>query len=189
MGSKKKNKITRTESAGDGENGKGKQVIADPRFSKVHSDPRFHKLPKHKAKVAIDDRFKRMFTDKRFAGSSAPLDKRGKPKKHSENALRRYYRQEEDEEQENRKKREKSPESEPSDESSESEPELKSESVSESESDLESDVSTSTTDTDDEADDADMIGDDASEEVNFLSLFVVLILFGVFQAFGVEIVG
>lgn len=160
MGSKKKNKVIGGDSADDGENGKGKQIIADPRFSKVHSDPRFQKLPKHKAKVAIDERFNRMFTDKRFAGSSAPLDKRGKPKKHSENVLRRYYRQEEDEEQENRKKREKLSESESSDGSSESE----------SESDLDSDVSTSTTDTDDEADDADMTEGDASDEVENVPL-------------------
>lgn len=175
MGSKKKNKTPAGDSAGAGENGKGKQVIADPRFSKVHCDPRFQKLPKHKSKVVIDDRFSALFTDKRFAGSSAKLDKRGKPKKQSENALRRYYRQGEDDdedgdEEKKREKKQKEKEIEKlNTESLDSESDVESlESESESESELESDgalesdASMSTSDTDDEVD---VLGDEASVEV------------------------
>ncbi|XP_022132581.1 pre-rRNA-processing protein esf1 [Momordica charantia] len=73
-----------------------KKIITDARFSSVHSDPRFQNVPKHKSKVAIDSRFDRMFVDKRFSSSSAPLDKRGRPKKqNSENSLRHYYKIEE----------------------------------------------------------------------------------------------
>ncbi|TQD80981.1 hypothetical protein C1H46_033461 [Malus baccata] len=57
-----KNKKKLKESKGDDEN-----IIADPRFSSVHWDPRFQNVPKHKAKVEIDSRFNRMFTDKRFS--------------------------------------------------------------------------------------------------------------------------
>ena len=96
--SKKKNKGNKSKeernlqsSASD-----NKKIITDPRFSSVHFDPRFQNVPKHKAKVAIDSRFDRMFVDKRFGSSSAQLDKRGKPKKgKSENPLRHYYKIEE----------------------------------------------------------------------------------------------
>jgi len=40
--------------------------IKDDRFSKLHFDPRFQKLPKNETKVKIDNRFSRMFTDKNF---------------------------------------------------------------------------------------------------------------------------
>uniref|UniRef100_A0A803NNR4 NUC153 domain-containing protein n=1 Tax=Cannabis sativa TaxID=3483 RepID=A0A803NNR4_CANSA len=53
------------------------KLITDSRFASVQSDPRFKRAPKHKTKVEIDSRFNRMFTDKRFAPSSAPVDKRG----------------------------------------------------------------------------------------------------------------
>ncbi|GFS35810.1 hypothetical protein Acr_00g0042220 [Actinidia rufa] len=82
-----------------------KNVITDSRFASVHSDPRFAKLPKHKAKVAIDSRFDRMFTDKSFSSSSARIDKRGKPKKDSsQTSLKHYYRLEEEEEEQKSKK-------------------------------------------------------------------------------------
>lgn len=46
-----------------------------------------------------------MFNDKRFSTSSAPLDKRGKPKKgKSQNSLRHYYHLEDEEEEGKRKK-------------------------------------------------------------------------------------
>ncbi|XP_015889719.3 pre-rRNA-processing protein ESF1 [Ziziphus jujuba] len=77
--------------------GGGNKIITDPRFASVHSDPRFQKVPMHKSKVSIDSRFNRMFTDKSFTTSSAPVDKRGKRKKdNSENSLRHYYRMDED---------------------------------------------------------------------------------------------
>ncbi|XP_062102719.1 pre-rRNA-processing protein ESF1 [Humulus lupulus] len=90
---KKKNKPSDSNSHGGGPDAK---IITDSRFASVHSDPRFQRAPKHKSKVEIDSRFKRMFTDKRFTSSSAPVDKRGKPKKqNSDNFLRNYYRIEE----------------------------------------------------------------------------------------------
>lgn len=79
----------------------GKKISTDPRFASVHLDPRFSKLPKHKAKVTIDSRFDKMFTDKNFASSTAQIDKRGKAKKDSSrDALKHYYRLEEEEERE-----------------------------------------------------------------------------------------
>ncbi|KAF4364684.1 hypothetical protein G4B88_028607 [Cannabis sativa] len=102
---KKKNKHSHSNSHGGGPDVK---LITDSRFASVQSDPRFKRAPKHKTKVEIDSRFNRMFTDKRFAPSSAPVDKRGKPKKQSsDNFLKSYYRveekKEEEEEEEERK--------------------------------------------------------------------------------------
>ncbi|PON53505.1 NUC [Parasponia andersonii] len=72
------------------------KIITDSRFALVHSDPRFQKVPKRKSKAEIDSRFSRIFTDRSLSSSSAPVDKRGKPKKqNSENFLRHYYRIEE----------------------------------------------------------------------------------------------
>ncbi|KAL6008169.1 hypothetical protein ACLOJK_033675 [Asimina triloba] len=75
----------------------GGNLITDPRFSAVHSDPRFQRLPKHHSKVTIDSRFRSVFSHKDFS-SAAPFDKRGKPKKvhPKEHPLRHYYRQEGD---------------------------------------------------------------------------------------------
>lgn len=114
MGSKKTNDKTKKKeklkkesdiigNADDRRSKNGGKIITDARFSSVHSDPRFQKVPKHKTKVEIDSRFKRMFRDKSFNSSSAPLDKRGKPKKdRSGNALSHYYRLEEEEDQKNK---------------------------------------------------------------------------------------
>ncbi|KAF8012696.1 hypothetical protein BT93_I0757 [Corymbia citriodora subsp. variegata] len=108
MGSKSKNKHGKGKTRpstlelkdGDHESA-GAKIITDSRFASVHSDPRFQRAPKHKAKVAIDSRFNRMFSDKSFASSAAPLDKRGRPKKQSsQSSLRHYYRIEEDGEKE-----------------------------------------------------------------------------------------
>ncbi|KAK2665329.1 hypothetical protein Ddye_003903 [Dipteronia dyeriana] len=98
MGSKNKNK--NPSKSKDGDDGDDREIITDPRFASLQSDPRFQRVPRRKSKVVIDSRFDRMFTDKNFASSSAPSDKRGKPKKKqrgSENPLRQYYRIEEDE--------------------------------------------------------------------------------------------
>lgn len=35
----------------------GGKVVKDPRFAAVHSDPRFQRFPKAKAKVEVDERF------------------------------------------------------------------------------------------------------------------------------------
>lgn len=175
MGSKNKkaNKKDAGDSFGAGENHNGKnkdkKMIDDPRFSRVHSDPRFQKVPKRTSKVAIDSRFNEMFTDKRFASSSAKVDKRGKAKKQSENALLRYYHLEEDNkevEDEAKKKSVKNVEEESEGNSSES---LASESSgdsseSESEPGLESDDDLSSTTGSD--DDADTSGDESSDVEN-----------------------
>ncbi|KAL5752419.1 hypothetical protein ACOSP7_022605 [Xanthoceras sorbifolium] len=121
MGPKNKNKTnTKSEdnASADGRgggNGDYREIITDPRFASVHSDPRFQKAPKRNSKVAIDSRFDRMFTDKNFASSSAPSDKRGKPKKKqkgSENPLRQYYHIEEDDNEIKEEEEEKVKESE-----------------------------------------------------------------------------
>ncbi|XP_045826879.1 pre-rRNA-processing protein esf1 [Trifolium pratense] len=106
---KKKNKKLKVKN----NNGKSKQkdnksssnsndkIIDDPRFSTVHTDPRFREAPKHQTKVAIDSRFNRMFTHKSFSSSSAPVDKRGRPKDKAnsqQHSLRHYYKIDEEEE-------------------------------------------------------------------------------------------
>ncbi|KAG4151030.1 hypothetical protein ERO13_D04G039432v2 [Gossypium hirsutum] len=102
---KNKNKPDSVHSNNNEESGGGK-IIKDARFASLHSDPRFQKVPKRKTKVVIDSRFNRMFTDKRFASSSAPLDKRGKPKKgNTQSSLRHYYHLEEEEGVEDKRKK------------------------------------------------------------------------------------
>ncbi|MBA0876426.1 hypothetical protein Goshw_025774 [Gossypium schwendimanii] len=102
---KNKNKPDSVHSNNNKESGGGK-IIKDARFASLHSDPRFQNVPKRKTKVVIDSRFNRMFTDKRFASSSAPLDKRGKPKKgNTQSSLRHYYHLEEEEEGEEEKRK------------------------------------------------------------------------------------
>lgn len=155
MGKNKKNKKKLKESKGDDEN-----IIADPRFSSVHWDPRFQNVPKHKAKVEIDSRFDRMFTDKRFSSSSAPLDKRGKPKKLEEgNSLRQYYRMEEDDDGDKVKsktedgEKAKSKEDKEKEEEEEESEEVEELGGEESEDDVASGGSETTTDTDTDTDD------------------------------------
>lgn len=119
MGSKNKNKKNKDKveavfsgcgSQGSGskqDNGRSRgEIITDARFSSLHSDPRFMEAPKNKAKVSIDSRFNRMFTDKNFASSKARIDKRGKPKKKDSGAesLKHYYRLEDEEEEERARK-------------------------------------------------------------------------------------
>ncbi|KAG4203043.1 hypothetical protein ERO13_A05G376600v2 [Gossypium hirsutum] len=102
---KNKSKPDSVHSNNNRESGGGK-IIKDARFASLHSDPRFQKVPKRKTKVVIDSRFNRMFTDKRFASSSAPLDKRGKPKKgNTQSSLRHYYHLEEEEGEEEKRKK------------------------------------------------------------------------------------
>ncbi|KAL4342663.1 hypothetical protein S245_035635 [Arachis hypogaea] len=125
-------------------------VISDPRFSSLHTDPRFREdAPKHKTKVAIDSRFDRMFTDKSFRPSEAPVDKRGRPKKgppSTHASLRHYYKEEEEEEEEEEEGTES--------ESAESEEE------SESESDADTDTDT---DADEEGADVEAYDEEESE--------------------------
>lgn len=91
----------RAEENAGGEDGGG--VVTDPRFAAAHSDPRFRRPPRQQAKVPIDARFRRMFTDPSFASASAaPADKRGRPKRGAakEHPLLRYYGRKEEEEEE-----------------------------------------------------------------------------------------
>ncbi|KAK8672757.1 hypothetical protein V6N13_111120 [Hibiscus sabdariffa] len=129
--------------------GGGGEIIKDARFASIHTDPRFHTVPKHKSKVVIDSRFNRMYTDKNFASSSAPLDKRGKAKKgNSQNSLRHYYHLEDEEGEE--KKRMKDVASEEDDtEESDSSGMLEKDSDGESEMEEESSESGSTTEEED----------------------------------------
>ncbi|CAN1305910.1 Pre-rRNA-processing protein esf1 [Linum perenne] len=102
----------------------GSDMVSDPRFASVHTDPRFQRVPRKTAKVVIDSRFSRMFTDKEFGGTKAPVDKRGRRKKQdSSGALRRYYRMEEGEEKKKGKVEEKENDSESEDEEEEIEKE------------------------------------------------------------------
>lgn len=143
MGSKKENKKNHDDNKGKKKkmmknNGKGKdnssnsnksdkpshsndkEVIEDPRFAMVHTDPRFREPPKHQTKVSIDSRFNRMFTHKSFLPSSAPVDKRGKPKDKAnsqEHSLRHYYKM--DEEDDKKKKVEQSSDEEDNDDEEE----------------------------------------------------------------------
>ena len=51
--------------------------VSDPRFAKLHTDPRFQRQPKKDQKVAVDKRFAAMFHDDDFA-DSAGVDKYGR---------------------------------------------------------------------------------------------------------------
>ncbi|MCO5568864.1 hypothetical protein L7F22_022566 [Adiantum nelumboides] len=52
-------------------------VVQDPRFSRLHTDPRFQRAFKRKLKIPIDSRFHHVFSDNRFSDPLA-LDKRGR---------------------------------------------------------------------------------------------------------------
>lgn len=145
-------------------------LISDPRYSKAHTDPRFREAPKRETKVAVDSRFNRMFTHKSFLPSSAPVDKRGKPKNNPTSqlgSLRHYYKidekeveQSSDEEEENEeellKANQVKPESDKGTESEETS-ESESEETSESESDVDTDTET------DEGADEEVYEDEASD--------------------------
>lgn len=44
-----------------------KDIIDEPRFSKLHTDRRFMKIPSVNKEVKQDSRFAALYTDKRFA--------------------------------------------------------------------------------------------------------------------------
>ncbi|CAK8578183.1 unnamed protein product [Lathyrus sativus] len=99
-GKKKMKNKDKTNSKSDKSLHNNDNVIEDPRFSSVHTDPRFREAPRHQTKVSIDSRFDRMFTHKSFMPSSAPVDKRGKPKDKAnsqQHSLRHYYKIDKDE--------------------------------------------------------------------------------------------
>uniref|UniRef100_A0A914HC16 NUC153 domain-containing protein n=1 Tax=Globodera rostochiensis TaxID=31243 RepID=A0A914HC16_GLORO len=53
----------------------------DDRFVDLAKNPMFREMRKKEHKIAIDDRFKKMFTDKAFRESAFPLDRRGRATK------------------------------------------------------------------------------------------------------------
>uniref|UniRef100_A0A7N0TJJ7 NUC153 domain-containing protein n=1 Tax=Kalanchoe fedtschenkoi TaxID=63787 RepID=A0A7N0TJJ7_KALFE len=95
MGSSKKASSAKRKSGNKGER-RSKDVVTDARFASVHSDPRFQNIPRREKKVSIDPRFDKMFTDRNFGSSAAPVDKRGRRKERKENPLQRYYQLEEE---------------------------------------------------------------------------------------------
>ncbi|EPX74289.1 pre-rRNA processing protein Esf1 [Schizosaccharomyces octosporus yFS286] len=70
----------------------GKQVVNDPRFQSVHSDPRFSKVRRGNLKVRVDERFKSLKDDKDFK-TSASVDKYGRKLKQDKSAkeIERLY--------------------------------------------------------------------------------------------------
>lgn len=69
------------------------KTISDPRFSRLHTDPRFVRPKKHAHKPVLDDRFKAAF-EGQDAGSKAGVDRFGKKvgKNAERDDLRRFYR-------------------------------------------------------------------------------------------------
>ncbi|KAJ1700832.1 hypothetical protein LUZ63_000611 [Rhynchospora breviuscula] len=75
----------------------GDETITDERFSAMRQDPLFRRMRRKENKVVIDSRFDKIFKDKNFAGSAAPVDKRGKPKKDEKGKrflMQHYFNQE-----------------------------------------------------------------------------------------------
>ncbi|KAK3014989.1 hypothetical protein RJ639_007242, partial [Escallonia herrerae] len=163
-GTKKSDKSTETAEGGGGNRSHEDKLITDPRFASVNSDPRFHAAPRHKSKVAIDSRFNRMFTDKSFASSSVPIDKRGKRREDSsQHPLKHYYRLESEDERKTGK--EKSDDAESDEESgSESESE-KLKKLGRDSSDSEA-SKLDMNEEDDDDDDGDMVGDDSTSSTD-----------------------
>ncbi|KAJ4813268.1 Pre-rRNA-processing protein ESF1 [Rhynchospora pubera] len=101
-GAKKKKKNKRYEqqiaksSEGEEEDAGG-ETITDGRFSAMRQDPLFRRMRRKENKVVIDSRFDKIFKDKNFAGSAAPVDKRGRPKKDEKGKrflMQHYFNQE-----------------------------------------------------------------------------------------------
>ncbi|GAA5967029.1 hypothetical protein JCM3765_003684 [Sporobolomyces pararoseus] len=71
--------------------------MSDPRFARLHTDPRFVRPKASKNKIVVDDRFKQLFEDQDAADGGKgkrKVDKYGRPleKDSSVNDLKRYYR-------------------------------------------------------------------------------------------------
>ncbi|KAI8929940.1 hypothetical protein BC831DRAFT_441650 [Entophlyctis helioformis] len=70
-------------------------VTADPRFARIHSDPRFIRPKKDAAKLAIDSRFSGMLSSKEFgsSGTGPKVDKYGRKKVTTVSSeLKRFYK-------------------------------------------------------------------------------------------------
>ncbi|KAF8059100.1 esf1 [Scenedesmus sp. PABB004] len=80
-------------------------AAVDPRFARMHTDPRFQRFPKKKGAVEIDARFASMFSDPEFAVRSAVVDKRGRRldeggrTRKADEAMKRYYRLKDEQEE------------------------------------------------------------------------------------------
>ncbi|KAF8078679.1 hypothetical protein FPV67DRAFT_1466062, partial [Lyophyllum atratum] len=74
--------------------------MADTRFARLKSDPRFRRPRKKEAKVVVDDRFKTVFSTDKAAHKAGRVDKYGRPISgtHEKDNLRRFYHLENDEE-------------------------------------------------------------------------------------------
>lgn len=107
--------------------GPRKAVTSDPRFSRVHNDPRFN-LPKRRdMKVTIDERFKTKMANEEDFKRKNVVDKYGRKiaRDSSERELKKYYNMEDDDD---KKKGKKGSEDEEESEASESGSEADSES-------------------------------------------------------------
>ncbi|XP_010423080.1 PREDICTED: pre-rRNA-processing protein esf1-like [Camelina sativa] len=172
MGSNKKKKRSKGEGSGGGGGGvaeEGNQMINDPRFASAHTDPRFRSMPRRQSKIAIDSRFKPMFSDKRFTTANAPVDKRGKRRKAGKgnDLLRDFYRLDEEDNDDAKKKEKKEKEKEESGDESENEmTDLKSEAESEEESDTDKKLKLAPSLDEESNDDAESDEEAESEEVS-----------------------
>ncbi|ETV73629.1 hypothetical protein, variant [Aphanomyces astaci] len=66
-------------------------VVTDPRFIKVHNDPRFARNSKKKNKVQLDTRFKAVLTDKKFQSVQGKYDKYGRRVEKQDNDMKKFY--------------------------------------------------------------------------------------------------
>ncbi|KAJ5908889.1 hypothetical protein N7495_001571 [Penicillium taxi] len=91
---KKKSKKT-------GSKGEAGQVITDPRFASIQSDPRYRLPSKRQTHVKLDKRFQHMLDDKDFSRNAA-VDRYGRKLAHDDTKkeLKKFYRLEEEEEEE-----------------------------------------------------------------------------------------
>lgn len=73
------------------------EIISDPRFARVHYDPRFKQISKKSSKIKIDSRFSAVLKSGHFleGTSEVGIDKYGRPQKpcSSKEKLERYYSQ------------------------------------------------------------------------------------------------
>ena len=71
-------------------------LIRDERFARLHTDPRFQRVPKKERKVVVDDRVSAMFKDDAFQDEAVVSDKYGRQqqqgkKKKGNERLQRIY--------------------------------------------------------------------------------------------------
>ncbi|GAA5912201.1 hypothetical protein JCM5296_007509 [Sporobolomyces johnsonii] len=72
--------------------------MSDPRFARLHTDPRFVRPKAAKNKIVVDERFKQLFDDQDASSAKGKrarkVDKYGRPleKEATANELKRYYR-------------------------------------------------------------------------------------------------